>query len=116
MLEWKHSLWAQVAQLPLGQRDVLVLRFRGQLQNLDRVFPDFRYCGTTSFRAHDASEERVALNLQEGQTVAQIVRHWTLPIVLFAVGGFLIWRSGRNYLTMSHRMGHRRALLWFERY
>jgi len=31
ILEWKHSLWAQVAQLPLGQRDVLVLRFSEHL-------------------------------------------------------------------------------------
>jgi hypothetical protein len=39
----------------------------------------------------------IALNLPEGQTTSQIVRHWTLPILLFAVGGLLIWRSGRNY-------------------
>jgi hypothetical protein len=38
----------------------------------------------------------VALNLPEGQTTSQILRHWALPILLFAVGGVLIWRSGRN--------------------
>ena len=32
MLEWKQSLWAQVAKLPLGQHDVLVLRFSEHLQ------------------------------------------------------------------------------------
>jgi RNA polymerase sigma-70 factor, ECF subfamily len=32
MREWKQTLWAQVAELPLGQRDVLVLRFSEHLQ------------------------------------------------------------------------------------
>jgi RNA polymerase sigma-70 factor, ECF subfamily len=33
--EWKHSLWAQVADLPDGQRQALVLRFSEQLRYED---------------------------------------------------------------------------------
>jgi RNA polymerase sigma-70 factor, ECF subfamily len=32
MLEWKQSLWAQVARLPLGQHHALVLRFSEHLR------------------------------------------------------------------------------------
>ncbi len=66
--QWKRSLWARVAELPDGQRHVLILRFSEQLSYQE--IADVMRCplGTVKSRIfHGLSNLRRALREQDGE-------------------------------------------------